>query len=191
MTRRSLAAICLIVLLGGCGLFSRTENRFFALERIGGAASVAVSGAPFTIEGIQLPPGIDRREVVVRNETHQLDIRNTHQWMAPLEESVIHSLAFNLANRMPEGMVILPGQAIPPGPRRPIFVVFEEFVAGPEERFVLDARWSLTPQGQPVLTRHERIEIPLDSLESAAIAAGTSRALGELADRITTVLAGQ
>lgn len=190
MMPRRMLILLLVPIMSGCGFFSRAENHFFSLDTIPTTAPAAgVAGSPVGIDGVELPPGLDRREVVVRDEEHSLDIRGTHQWVSPLEEMVVHTLAFNLANRLPEGMVILPGQAKPVGAMRSIYVVFEDLTPGPEPVFVLDARWTLTANGQPTFTRHERIEIPVNSLESADVASGMSRALAELADRITQFLA--
>ena len=112
MRRTTLLFVC--VLLGGCGFFSRAKSQYFSLDTIETtAARATIGGVPIGIDGIQLPPGLDRRELVTRGENHQFDIRGTHQWAAPLEEMVIHTLAFDLANRLPEGMVVLPGQAKP------------------------------------------------------------------------------
>jgi hypothetical protein len=54
---------------------------------------------------------------------------------------------------------------------------------------VLDAQWTLRTPGAPDLTRRERIAEPLGSLDSAEIAAGSSRALATLADRIVAGIA--
>ena len=182
MRRRILPAAA-AMLLAGCGFFSRPKNQFFSLETVPAETRVAKSGPPAGIEGIELPPGLDRRGIYLRDENNKVEVRGTHQWTAPLEEMVIHTLAFDLANRLPEGMVILPGQAKPSKPMRSIYVIFEELAAGPDPVFVLDARWTL---GE--VTRHEVIRIDLQSMESPAIADAMSRALGALADRIAAAL---
>jgi hypothetical protein len=65
-------------------------------------------------------------------------------------------------------------------------VVFEELAAGPEPVVVLDARWTLLSAvgGEAAGSGHEQLREPVDSLDSADIAAGTSRALARLAERI-------
>ncbi len=178
----------LLVLLGGCGLFSRQQKEYYALQTVPAtAAGAALSGAPIGIGSIELPPGIDRREIVVREEDRRLDLRGTELWAGPLEAMIVHTLAFDLASRLPEGMVVLPGSAKPPGAMRSLYVIVEAFEAGPGNALVLDARWSIGPV-TPASTRHERIEVPLESLESGAIAEGMSTALGMLADRVVAQL---
>lgn len=172
--------LLLAMLVAGCGFFSRTKSNFYSLEPTPFAGPVAsVSGLPIGIEGIELPPGLDRREIVVRRADTRLEIRETQQWASPLEDMVIHTLAFNLANRLPEGMVVLPGQAKPASAMRSIYIVFEELTAGPDPLFVLDARLVEGPQ-----IRHERITVPMPSLESANVAAAMNQALATLAERM-------
>ena len=176
-------AIVLCLLTASCGLMKRVPNTFYALDTVPGAAARAnVAGTPIGIDGIELPPGLDRREVTARATDNKLDVRGHHQWASPLEDMVIHTLSFDLASRLPEGMIVLPGQA-KPGAMRSLYVTFEDLAPGPDNVFVLDARWTL---GE--MTRHERITVPLTSNESSAVAAAMSQALGQLADRIAAAL---
>ncbi|HJQ40818.1 MAG TPA: PqiC family protein [Thermoanaerobaculia bacterium] len=179
-------ALIVLLLVAGCGFFSRTKSSFYSFERIPpttAPAAAATRGAPVAIDSIELPPGFDRKDVVVRKADHQLEIRGTEQWSASLEPMVLHTLSFNLASRLPEGMVILPGQLRPASEVRSISVSFGEFAAGPESNVVLDARWTISN-----VPHQERITTTIPSLNSADIADGFSRALAELADRIAAQL---
>lgn len=170
--------VVFLVLLTGCSFLKRPPNQFFSLDTIPGTV-VNAPGAPIGIDALELAPGLDRRGIVVQGADHKLEVRGTHQWAAPLEDMVTHTLAFDLANRLPEGMVVLPGQPKPAGTMRSLSVEFEELAAGPESTFVLDARWTIG-----AATNHERIEVPMPSLESPNVAAAFSQALAMLADRI-------
>jgi len=186
---KRLLVLALTFALTACGFLSRKENHFYSLQTTPRAETVAqVTGLPIGIDGIQLPPGIDRTEIVVRNADHQLDLRGTHQWASPIEEMVMHTLAFDLANRLPEGMVVLPGQAKPIGAMRSLSVVFEDLAAGEDRVFVLDARWTLGDGSARAETHHERITVDLASLESAEIVRAMSSALATLAERIAAAL---
>lgn len=187
--RRAGVTLLLCTLLAGCGIFSRSKSRIYSLDRIKPATPIAsVRGTPLGIDAIELPPGLDRKEVVVRQADLRLEVRGTEQWSAPLEPLVLHTLAFDLADRMPEGMVILPGQPKPLGAMRSVSVVFEDLAASADRSFVLDARWNVNQTGTPVMTHHERIVIPMQSLESAAVATAMSQALAQLADRMAAGL---
>lgn len=177
------SVVLLTLLVAGCGFLSRAKNTFYSLETIPFAGQPAtIGGTPVGIDGIELPPGVDRREVVVRGAGQQLEVRGTNIWAGPLEEMVIHTLAFNLAKRLPEGMVILPGQA-KPAAMRPIYITFEDLTAGPDNVFTLDARWTM---GATV--RHETVTVPMSSLDSASVAAAMSTALTTLAERVVAQL---
>jgi uncharacterized lipoprotein YmbA len=170
-----------MTLLASCSFFSRSQSRYYSLDSIAPAQAVAAKqGAPMAIDAIELPPGFDRREVVVMKADHQLDIRSTQQWSANLSELVLHTLAFDLAKRLPEGMIVLPGEPRPAAAIRSIDVAFEQLAAGPEAKVVLDARWTLGLGA----SHHERIEIDIKSLDSAEVATGMSQAIAALADSI-------
>ncbi|HEV7920577.1 MAG TPA: PqiC family protein [Thermoanaerobaculia bacterium] len=189
MTMRRLLPI---LLLAGCSFFSRSQSKFYSLDRIPPATPVAptrVVGVPIAIDGIELPPGADRREVVVRQADHQLQVRSAEQWTASLQPLVLHTLAFDLAARLPEGMVILPGAVRPAGAARSVDVVLEELGAGPTNVVVLDGRWSVHESGRASQTHHERITVDVASLDSVNVATGMSQALGMLADRMAAQLA--
>jgi uncharacterized lipoprotein YmbA len=177
--------VALSLLLAGCGFFSKSQSKFYSLDRIPPAAApAAIRGLPVAIDGVELPPGLDRREIVVRLANQQLQVRSAEQWSASLQPLVLHTLAFDLADRLPEGMVILPGASRPAGVLRAIDVVFEEFTAGPDSKVVLDGRWIVRVSGQADVTHHERISIDIPSLDSANVALGTSQAVAAFADRI-------
>jgi uncharacterized lipoprotein YmbA len=179
----------LSLLLAGCGFFTKTQSKFYSLDRLPPAASpVASRGLPIAIDGVELPPGLDRREIVVRLANQQLQVRSNEQWSASLQPLVLHTLAFDLADRLPEGMVILPGASRPSGALRAIDVVVEALDAGPDAKVVLDGRWIVRVSGQPDVTHHERISIDIPSLDSANISSGTSQALAALADRMAAGL---
>jgi uncharacterized protein len=189
VTIRLTTTLLLTLLLGGCGFFSAQKKDFFTIDAIPPAGGrTASDGVAVGIATVQLPPAIERREVVVREESGQLDLRGRDLWGASLETLVMHALAFNLASRLPEGMVILPGQATPLGATRSIRVIAETFEAGPAPTVVLDARWILAGADGEGVTTHERIEVPIGSLDSADIANGMSLALAELANRIAAAL---
>jgi uncharacterized lipoprotein YmbA len=189
MIRRTLPILALLLLASGCGFFSRSKSRVYSIDTIpptGGR--VAVTGLPVGIAAVELPPGLDRRDIVVRQADQKLDVRDKDLWAAPFESMVMHALAFDLAERLPEGMVILPGQSRPAGATRSIDVIIDELSAGPENAIVVDARWIERGPANAELAHHEEFTIPLPSLESAEVARGMGQALATLADRIVAGL---
>jgi uncharacterized lipoprotein YmbA len=172
-------ALIVVVLLSGCSFFSKSKSTIYSLDRIPPAAvTSAARGVPFGIDNVELPPGLDRREIVMRQANHHLDIRPNELWSATLHDLVMHTLAFDLAARLPEGMLILPGEA-KPATMRTIEVSFEELAPGPDARVHLDAHWKVAG-----VSHHEQIAIDLAATDSASIATAMSQAVAALADRI-------
>jgi uncharacterized lipoprotein YmbA len=188
MTLRRTAA-CLLLFAAGCSFLKRPDNRFFSLDVVGPAGPAAArAGGAVVLAGVELPPGLDRREIVVRGANHEIQVRGTHQWTTPLGEMVLHTLAFDLARRLPDGMMVLPGQPKPAASARSLSIVLEDIAPGNDRVFVLDAHWTLGTPGAAARAGHEHITVTMDSMESPAIAAAMSNALGTLADRLAAQL---
>jgi len=167
----------LFVGISGCSFFSKTKNTIYTLDRVPGTV-VAVRGTPIAINSVELPPGLDRKEIAVRKANNQLDVRSNELWSSTLSDQVLHTLAFDLADRLPAGMMILPGETKPASVHG-LDIVFEELAAGPDNKVTIDAR---------IGARTEHIEVPITSLDSANLASGTSQALAQLADRIVATM---
>lgn len=183
MSRR--AAAVMLVLLAGCSLFSKTKIKTYSIDAVPAATPAAIRGIPIGIETLELPPGYDRREIVIRQANQQLEVRGTELWSASLQPLALHALAFDLASRLPAGMVVLPGQP-KPASMHAVDVVFEDLVPGPGNAITLDARW--TSGG---VAHHERFVTDIASLDSANVASGMSQALATFADRIVAQLSAR
>lgn len=177
-----------VLFLTGCGFLSKSAPpKLYSLDRVPPAAPLPARppALPVGIDNVELPPGVDRRELVVRQPDNRLEVRSNEQWSAPFRDLVLHTLAFDLADRLPEGMVVLPGQP-KPNAMRSMSIAFDELAAGPDKLFVLDARWTLGD-----VTHHERITQQLQSLDSPVLVTATSQALATLADRIAGALSAR
>jgi uncharacterized lipoprotein YmbA len=192
MIRRTGVLAVATLLVAGCSFFSRPKNTFYSLETLPAASATGTApaspaaapaagaprGVPIGIDTLELPPGLDRRGIVVRGADHKVEVRGTNQWTSDLQEMVLHTLAFDLADRLPEGRVVLPGQP-KPNAMRSVSIVLGDLAPGPDKVFVLDARWTMD-----TVTHHERITLPLQTLDSPAIVTAMSQAIATLADRI-------
>lgn len=174
-----------LLLLTGCGFFSKSSSpKLYALDRVAPAAPAAARGTlPIGIDAVELPPGIDRKELVVRQPDHRLDVRAGEQWSAPFKDIVLHTLAFDLAARLPVGAVIVPGETRPAAIRG-IDVTFEELAPQADRTVVLDARWVVHEPGRADVAHHDRIVANVTSLDGPQIATGLSQVLAGLADRM-------
>jgi uncharacterized lipoprotein YmbA len=184
MTRR----LAPLVLFAACGFFSKSAApKLYTLDRVAPAAGAlaAPAPAPIAIDAIELPPGIDRKELVVRQPDHRLEVRNSEQWSAPFKDIVLHTLSFDLAARLPVGQVILPGETRPAAATS-IDIAFEELAATSDRTVVADARWTVHAPGGAAVAHHDRIVVNVASLDAPQIATGLSQALAGLADRMAS-----
>ncbi len=160
--RRVLLAAVGIIAAGCSSFLSPTKSMIYTIDPIPGTIQNE-AGAPIGIDSVELPAGFDRKEIVVRKANNELDVRGTQQWPSTLSDVVLHALAFDLASRLPVGMVILPGEPKPAAVRS-IDVAFEQIGAGPDAKVTIDAIWNQT--------HREHIEVPIANLDSASVAAG-------------------
>lgn len=192
MNVRATSLVLLSLLVAGCGFLTRTKSRFFTLDILQPTNAITdVRGMPIGIDVVELPPGLDRREFVITKADNQLEIRERDQWSASLEPLILHTLAHSLARRLQAGMIILPGQPVPNGPKRSIDVVVEKLAAGPDNAVHLETRWNLRERETLIFSAREQISISTSSLESASIATALSQALATLADRIAAGVAAR
>lgn len=186
-----LLGLACTVILAGCG--TSPPTRFIALntEIPGPAHPVGGAGTEpaIALGAIHLPPDLDRLALVRRLGANRLDIDGTVQWGGPLDELIEHTLAFDLAARLPQGEFILPGAPKPrAGNLRFVLVTFQTFSAGPDNRVALLAHWELADARTKttIAGGDAKISVQADSSKGGDIAGAMSQALGEFADQIAS-----
>jgi uncharacterized lipoprotein YmbA len=182
MLARTLA-IAFVAIIAGC--HSSPPKRFYVLDAIAGDhALVSQPGDPIQVAEINIPPSLDRQEMVREDAPDSLQISDVHRWGAPLADMIQNVLTQNLIHRLPAGRVIPPRTAAPAGTHE-ITVDILKFERDSSGQVVLDGGWSLYRLGSdtPILTRHvalsERIPADYDAQAHAM-----SRLLSQLADDI-------
>jgi hypothetical protein len=192
-----LAALAAILSTGACGVFGDSpEARFYTL-RVEEPAEASPDrdgrgsfGAPVGIADVEIPPTLDRPQIVRVGQGGEVAVLDLHRWAGPVDIMIRRTLAQNLASRLPAGAVVLPGQPKPQEAMRNLVVVFSRFGAGPGDTIALDATWSVVPEegAGARFDRRARIEVPLDGGTPGDIVDGMNVALGRLAGRIATSL---
>lgn len=178
-----------LFMLAACGTSPKTH--FFALEPDAQAPQpLSLPGPAIDIGKVSLPPELDRRALVLRTGPNTVEIRDAERWAGPLDLMVRDTLALDLSNRLRAASVLLPGQSPTERSTRPITVVIDQFLAGPDQRVRLGVRWTLYSQDGRTLVLEdiENITVTTSSLSGQDIAEGMSRALAELAKRMVTKL---
>jgi uncharacterized lipoprotein YmbA len=116
IVRRSIApgiAVVLTALLAAC---QSAPTRLFMLEPVPPSVIPAsYDGPAVRVETVQIPPALDRIEIVSEVAPGEFKVSELDHWIAPLGQQVRQTLTADLAARLPQGRVIFPYLAKPPG----------------------------------------------------------------------------
>ena len=190
MTMRCSLAI-LLVIITGCGSSPRTH--FYALNVVPGAAEqMTATSSRVQLVAVHLPPALDRRSIVRMTGSNSVQINDTERWSAPLDEMVRNVLSRDIAERLPEGTVVLPDA---PAPARTDSLVVTIAQFGPDASGLvrLEGSWSLLAGSSdtPMLQHDFRLDAGSATTDGDATAAAMSRAVGDLAANIASTLTQQ
>jgi uncharacterized lipoprotein YmbA len=182
-----LAPLCLLLCLAACG--SSPKTRFYALEPLPSTQlpSVRAPTAPVVVDHVELPSMLDRLSLVTEGPGNQISVSDTDRWASPLDEQVRRTLTADLRQHLSAGSVLAAGDPTPAGTRT-ITLNVQQFVANANGQVTLDADWSLHGGKTTNAVRHVRIHVAPQGQGGDAIAASMSRALAQLADRMSAEL---
>jgi uncharacterized lipoprotein YmbA len=188
---RRAIAIAAMLFLAGCG--SSPKTAFFTLTPVPpetGKATAAIK-APVTVAAVNLPPSLDRSEMVRRTGATTVDIDSAARWTAPLADMTRTVLSQDLAARLPKEKLILPDSPAPQNTAQ-IVVTIAEFGPAAESGTTLQGSWSLVKgvPAKPVLQRDFDLDTDASAVDGSSQAAAMSRRLARLADNIAAALPG-
>jgi uncharacterized lipoprotein YmbA len=145
-------------------------------------------GPQLRIDAVHVPPSLDRVQMLGHTAPGELQIDELDHWAAPLGLLARQALTADLQARLPQGRVLLPSLAKPPGAES-LAVEILSFRADARGAR-LEAGWLLTSPLQPralsVTGVVLRTENP--SATPATLAGALSNLLAGLADRIAASL---
>ena len=182
-----LAPLCLMLCLAACG--SSPKTSFYALDPVPAAHSTPIRApaSPITVDHVELPSMLDRLSLVTEGPGNQISVSETDRWASPLDEQVRRTLTADLQQRLPAGSVLAAGDPTPAGTRT-IGLNVQQFVADANGSVTLDADWSLHGRKTTGAVHHVSIHVASQGKGGDAIAANMSRALAQLADRMSAEL---
>ena len=188
MKIRFFSMVAAALTLAACG--SSPPTHFFALTAVAPVGRPPDAPAfPVQVAAVHIPAMLDREAMVRRTGPTALSISDQDRWGAPLDDMARNVLAQDLAERMPEGSVILPGAPLPSSTAL-LVVNIASFTQDADRRVTLDGSWALM-HGRPaktILDRDVSLECKTDSDDAAAQAAAMSQLLAKLADHIAITL---
>lgn len=176
---RSIAIILLALGLAGCTAGPPTT--YLTLAPTQGAVHHA-KGPPLALAHVLMPPSIDRIYLTRASGANTVQVASHARWTAPLAGLAQDVLARDLAARLPDRRVLMPGDLTPPH-ALVLHVNVTRFMPYPGH-VELDADWQVQkPGGEPGSHGRSRIIEPSGNT-SAAQADAMSASLGDLADVI-------
>lgn len=191
-----LAAVTLgapLMILGGCA--STQPSKFYLLTSLPDAGTskpvaAAERGVAIGIGPIELPPYLDRPQIVTRASENQLDLSEFNRWAEPLRDNVARVLAENLSILLStDRAAAFPWQGSTPIDYQVTVEVirFEGNAAGQTS---LIARWSLFGTGgkEVLLTRKSDHSVPAAGRDYEAMVSAMSRALADFSREIAAAI---
>jgi uncharacterized protein len=142
----------------------------------------------FGLGPVQLPPYVDRLEIVTRAGPGRLEVASVDRWAAPLGALFTHALAEDLRAAVPAREVLAWPWAVGAAPAWSVSVDVARFEGEPDGTAVLEARWTLR-RGEVFAFRgstlaRERVATP----GIAPTVEALSRAIGTLARDIAAAV---
>lgn len=176
---RSLTILLATLSLAGCA--SNAPLTYLVLSPVAGQAYSA-SGPDIAVGRVAMPPAIDRSFLTTGTGENTLMVSYNAKWAAPLETLAQASLAKDLATRLPNHMVLMPGDHVP---ANTVIVSVNVSTFLPYANQVrLEADWRTFNQAtQQAQTGRTSIDVPTTA-NATAQAQAMSQALGQLADQI-------
>lgn len=188
IARRCLAVLWLAALLTSCQ--SSPPKRFFVLDAVPVKQPSTFSpSAAVQVAGVDIPPSLDRQEMVRESAPGSLEISDINRWGGPLADMMRDVLTRDLTERLPPDKVIPPRTSAPPSTYE-VTVDLLQFGGDAKHNVVLNGGWSLYRLGSetPVLTRNVNFQEQEGAADYAFQAHAMSRLLGRLSDDIVQSL---
>ncbi len=196
MLQRGLAALGLLLVSGAVlTACASAPTHFFTLDPVAPAQPLAAAyaGPPVKVVAVNIPPNLDREELVSETGPGQVKVHDLEHWEAPLGLTARQVLVQDLAGRLPVGAVL--GPASPGGDGVAVLSVdIVSFRAGAEGA-QMQASWSVNLPGgvglqvfrSPLVT----LQAPGVSGEGAGTAQAFSALLAQVSDQIAVGLPAQ
>jgi uncharacterized lipoprotein YmbA len=183
-----LGALAMTAILAGC---SSADPVLYTIAPTSGA--VQVGGQSIVLlDHVSIPPYLDRSQIVKSSENYRLDLRSNDWWGEPLSAMLRRVLRQELAQRLPQSVVLSESSAVSATPSATIDVDLQRLDEDASGNVVLLAQASVSLKGRaaPIL-RSFQLSVPSSAPTSAAEVAAVSVAVGHLADGLAAMLSGR
>ena len=151
---RILIIVAAVIAVAGCG--TTRDPTFYQLSQTANTQLSGLErGLAIGVGPVNVPPYLDRPQVVIRGGGHKLELSEFNRWVEPLTDSISRVIIINLSNRLESTRVYkIPrtNKTIPLEFRIEIDIArFDGDLGG---NALLEARWTLYDrENEPVVTR--------------------------------------
>ena len=188
ISKRHVALLLMTAAVAGCR--SSPPKHFYVLDPVPPRQGQSVTTkAVVQVAAVNIPPSIDRQEMVRESAAGSLQISDRNRWGAPLADMTQDVLTRDLMERLPADQVI-PSRTSAPAGAYEITVDLLQFGGDATGDVVLQGGWSLYRLGAdtPLLNRNVKLSEKPSSGEYSDEARRMSDLLGRLADDITRAI---
>ena len=190
---KTLCLILFLAALSACGTSQPTKYYLLSAGAPDTARLSTQRELTIGVGPIILPPYLDRREMVSRSSSNELNVAVYHEWAEPLQENLSRVIGEDLGRRLATDRIIrLP---VKRSLRKVLVMDYQVTIAvrsfekGPDGSVVLNARWAIldNDKHELLLRRSEYAQVP-PSDDYAAQAAAQSQVLGRLSEEIAAAV---
>ena len=184
ISRRPAGLLLIVAAVASCR--SSPPKHFYVLDPVPPQQGQrAPSRSVVQLAAVNIPPAIDRQEMVRESAAGSLQISDLNRWGAPLADMTQDVLTRDLMQRLPASQVIPPRTGAPSGAYE-VTVDLLQFGSDATGNVVLEGGWSLYRLGAdtPLSNRNVQLSERPASGAYADEARQMSRLLGRLADDI-------
>lgn len=183
-----LAVLGIAAMLAGC---SSPDPVLYTIGPSPGAAR-AVRPSIVLVDRVEIPRYLDRSQIVKSSDNYRLDIRSNDWWGEPLSPMLRRVLRQELAQRLPQSTVLSESDAVSATPDATIDIDLQRLDEDANGYVVLQAQASVSLKGRKApLLRSFQFSVPSSGPTAAAEVAAVSTAVGQLADGLAAMVAGQ
>jgi uncharacterized lipoprotein YmbA len=180
-----LLSILLLTVFAAC---SSPDPVLYTIASVPGSPAI---GGPKVVllQTVGLARYLDRLQIVHSSANDRLDVRTNDWWGEPLSPMLGRVLADELGNRLPQSIVISDSSVVSAPPDAIVELDIRQLDTDSTGSLILQAQASVTFKGKkPSVLRNIRIVVPGPDAGIPGQVKATSTAVGQLADRLASVL---
>jgi uncharacterized protein len=191
MSSSQLFSALLLVLLSACA--GSPQVQYYVLEPLSQPAPLSIGTEKqlsIGIGPISVPALLDRKKIITRTSSNNVQISESQQWATSLEDSLLQTVTNNLTTLRPANIV----RAYPWSVHGPvdlqIIVDFVRFDTTPGKSVNLEAKWAIKNESTPVILKNGRSVIthPLDDSSYPGTVRALSKILGQFSQELSLAI---